>query len=173
MSTDDSNVSLSRIGRSVEIWFMSVTQSVPFSVDWIWTLSISHAFYRSVSFQNILYFMSINEGDPPPFHLSYTLFRGYLDRSQRASTNFGLEPYLKNTPTSLVYYTIKFRTRNHRLPIETGSWIRTPQNERVCLNCNSATSTIISLNVHFLITKEKISLKDIIIETLVLLSYNS
>jgi len=53
-------------------------------------------------------------------------------------TDVGLEPYFKNTPTSLVYYrsTLKLRTRNHRLPIETGRWIRTPQNERLCLNCN-------------------------------------
>ena len=35
---------------------------------------------------------------------------------------FGIENYLKTTPYKLLKFMIKFRTRNHRLPIETGSW---------------------------------------------------
>jgi len=31
---------------------------------------------------------------------------------------------------------IRFRTRNHRLPIEIGNWERIPINERLCLTCN-------------------------------------
>ena len=49
---------------------------------------------------------------------------------------FGYEKYLHSTPKSLLYPIIKFRTRNHRLPIETGNWNRTPVNERKCQICN-------------------------------------
>ena len=38
--------------------------------------------------------------------------------------------------TPLLLSLVKLRTRNHRLPIETGNWNRTPINERVCVNCN-------------------------------------
>lgn len=31
---------------------------------------------------------------------------------------------------------VKFRTRNHRLPIEVGNWRRIPLNDRKCTNCN-------------------------------------
>lgn len=32
---------------------------------------------------------------------------------------------------------IKFRTRNHRLPIETGNWSRTPIDIRFCNSCHN------------------------------------
>lgn len=48
---------------------------------------------------------------------------------------FGIEPYLAELGNQLLYYFIKFRTRNHRLPIETGNWLRTPINQRFCNIC--------------------------------------
>ena len=51
--------------------------------------------------------------------------------------SFGIESYLLNTKTSFLYYFIKFRTRNHRLPIKTGNWSRTPVNLRVCNFCQN------------------------------------
>ena len=35
---------------------------------------------------------------------------------------FGFESYLAELGKSLVYFFVKFRTRNHRFPIETGIW---------------------------------------------------
>lgn len=49
--------------------------------------------------------------------------------------SFGFENYLKSTPCSLSTYFTKFRTRNHRLPIETGNWNRVPRNIRFCNHC--------------------------------------
>jgi len=51
-------------------------------------------------------------------------------------TSFGYEDYLHKTPTSLLVYLIRFRTGNHRLPIEIGNWERIPINERMCQTCN-------------------------------------
>ena len=50
--------------------------------------------------------------------------------------SFGYESYLHTTPRSLLFPLIRFRTRNHRLPIETGNWNRTPINDRKCQTCN-------------------------------------
>jgi hypothetical protein len=46
------------------------------------------------------------------------------------------EPYLVNTPHNLLGYVIKFRTRNNRLLVETGSWNRTELHQRKCTLCN-------------------------------------
>ena len=35
---------------------------------------------------------------------------------------FGFEEYLVKTLSKFLKFIIKFRTRNHRLPVETGSW---------------------------------------------------
>ena len=32
---------------------------------------------------------------------------------------------------------INFRTRSHKLPVETGSWHRIPLNLRICTKCNN------------------------------------
>lgn len=46
------------------------------------------------------------------------------------------ESYLSSTPKAVLPYIIRFRTRNHRLPIETGNWARIPINLRTCNFCN-------------------------------------
>ena len=51
--------------------------------------------------------------------------------------NFGFENYLKTTPIKLRKYLIKFRTRNHKLPIETGRWRGISRENRKCHLCNS------------------------------------
>lgn len=50
---------------------------------------------------------------------------------------FGTERYLSNLDSSLLYFYIKFRTRNHQLPIETGNWFKTPINQRFCNTCQN------------------------------------
>ena len=49
----------------------------------------------------------------------------------------GFEEYLINAPAKFRNYLIKFRTRNHRLPIETGRWRRIPREKRKCHLCHS------------------------------------
>ena len=49
--------------------------------------------------------------------------------------SFGFENYLKTTPPNLLIYMIRFRTRNHRLPVEIGNWHRIPSNLRYCSHC--------------------------------------
>ena len=41
-------------------------------------------------------------------------------------TNFGMENYLVTLPLKLRKPLIQIRTRNHRLPIETGRWLHIP-----------------------------------------------
>jgi hypothetical protein len=38
---------------------------------------------------------------------------------------------------NIIYTSVKFRTSNHRLPIETGRWsnIHVPRNQRICILC--------------------------------------
>ena len=47
------------------------------------------------------------------------------------------ENYLIDLPELLKYIVCKFRTVNHKLPIEAGRYTRIPRNERVCKMCNS------------------------------------
>ena len=47
-----------------------------------------------------------------------------------------LEPYLIYLPRSSYLSLCKFRTGNHKLPIETGRWENIPLNERMCILCN-------------------------------------
>ena len=49
---------------------------------------------------------------------------------------FGFEKYLDILPVKLRKKFIKFRTSNHRFPVETGRWYNIPLNERLCLLCN-------------------------------------
>lgn len=50
--------------------------------------------------------------------------------------NFGFEHYLTKVPDKLRKFLIQFRTRNHKLPIETGRWRRVPRENRKCHLCN-------------------------------------
>ena len=52
-------------------------------------------------------------------------------------SDYMFEKYLIDLPDALEYIVCKFRTVNHKLPIETGRYTRIPRNERVCKMCNS------------------------------------
>ena len=60
-------------------------------------------------------------------YLTYKLFK----------KKFGFERYLIDIPHHLMKYLLRFRTNNHRLPIESGRWTKTNINERTCTLCNS------------------------------------
>lgn len=49
---------------------------------------------------------------------------------------FGVEKYVFTLPVKLRKILMKFRTSNHRLPVETGRWYGIPLNERMCTYCN-------------------------------------
>ena len=48
---------------------------------------------------------------------------------------FGFENYLIKIPRALMHYLLKFRTNNHRLPIERGRWANTDLRDRICDLC--------------------------------------
>ena len=50
---------------------------------------------------------------------------------------FMFKNYLIDLPDSLKYIVCRFRTVNHKLPLETGRYTRIPRNERICKMCNS------------------------------------
>ncbi|XP_056016752.1 uncharacterized protein LOC130053469 [Ostrea edulis] len=52
--------------------------------------------------------------------------------------DFGPEKYLEKLSKKFRANFLKFRTTNHRLPIETGRWIGIPYNERFCVLCNES-----------------------------------
>ena len=51
-------------------------------------------------------------------------------------TKFCFEKYLVNVPANFRKYLVKFRTRNHMLPVETGRWRRIPRENRKCHLCH-------------------------------------
>ena len=50
--------------------------------------------------------------------------------------NFEMNKYFHILPNRLCQILTAFRTRNHRLPIETGRWRSIPRNDRKCQMCN-------------------------------------
>lgn len=48
---------------------------------------------------------------------------------------FGAEPYLKLLPSGLLHQLIKFKTLNHKLPIQSGRINNIPRRERLCTKC--------------------------------------
>lgn len=52
-------------------------------------------------------------------------------------TKFGFENYLVSLPHKFRKTLIQIRTRNHRLPIETGRWQQIDRDERCCHLCRS------------------------------------
>ena len=52
-------------------------------------------------------------------------------------TNFERSSFLKLLPDYLSQKMLAFRTRNHRLPVETGRWFGIPLQERKCQYCNN------------------------------------
>ena len=51
-------------------------------------------------------------------------------------TDFTRSRYIDILPFHLCKSFMAFRTRNHRLPVETGRWQNIPVNERCCNRCN-------------------------------------
>ena len=52
--------------------------------------------------------------------------------------DFGCEKYLEKLSNKFRTILLKFRTTNHRLPVETGRWINMPYNDRSCVLCNTS-----------------------------------
>ena len=50
-------------------------------------------------------------------------------------SRFCFEKYLVNVPAKFRKYLLKFRTRNHMLPVETGRWRRIRREDRKCHLC--------------------------------------
>lgn len=67
-------------------------------------------------------------------------------------TSFGYEQYLSILPEYYWSYMLKFRTSNHKLPIESGRWNRTPRDERFCIFCQN----IMGDEFHFLFQCKKL-----------------
>ena len=55
-------------------------------------------------------------------------------------TTFEFKNYLIKTPYQFLKFIIRFRIRNHRLPIETGSWSGIKSVERKCPLCKCSSS---------------------------------
>lgn len=51
-------------------------------------------------------------------------------------TDFKQSVYIGILPLDLCKKMFKFRTRNHRLPVETGRWSGIPHNNRLCSHCS-------------------------------------
>ena len=54
-------------------------------------------------------------------------------------TDIAFESYLSNYPKKVYLPLIKFRTSNHKLPVERGRWENKPYNERLCNICQQNT----------------------------------
>ena len=52
-------------------------------------------------------------------------------------TELKFETYLTELPIHLAINLFRFRTSNHKLPVETGRWQGIPQSERKCTKCNA------------------------------------
>ena len=61
--------------------------------------------------------------------------KGKINRTFKL--DFGCEKYLEKLPKKFRTILLKFRTTNHRLPVETGRWINMPYNDRSCVLCNT------------------------------------
>jgi hypothetical protein len=53
--------------------------------------------------------------------------------------NFGFEQYLDNLPDNFRIVFTKFRTSNHKLPVEKGRYVNIPREERTCTLCETDT----------------------------------
>ena len=69
-------------------------------------------------------------------------WHGKLNDSSKGKTyslfkhDISLESYLVDLPRKHYIHLCKFRTANHRLPVETGRWENVPIHERLCNICN-------------------------------------
>ena len=71
-------------------------------------------------------------------NMTLDVYRGRKTTTQQLyKTEIVIEKYLINFPINIYLPILKFRTTNHRLPVELGRWVRKPYEERRCLKCNS------------------------------------
>ena len=70
------------------------------------------------------WFEEINNNE---FYYNYRMFK----------LHFEFEKYLHVLPTNLAISVLKFRTLNHRMPVQRGRYFNIPRHERVCQKCNS------------------------------------
>ena len=63
-------------------------------------------------------------------------------------TTFEFENYLIKTPYQFLKFIIRFRTRNHRLPIETGSWSDIKSVERNAHFVNVVVVFLMNFNIY-------------------------
>jgi len=105
--------------------------------------------WESQSFVNSLWLKK-------PIHLKARdifIQQWYGDLNRSSGTNlykhikdsFVRSNFINTLPTHYTKTLILFRTRNHRLPVETGRWQNIPHNERKCTTCN-----LIGDEYHFL-----------------------
>ena len=73
-------------------------------------------------------------------------------------SNFEVEFYLSKLPESLRPYISKFRTSNHRLPIQRGRYDRTPREERLCTLCDEQ---LVGDEFHFILVCKNLQLVDL------------
>ena len=66
----------------------------------------------------------------------FNSFKGNIYRTFKL--DFGCEKYLEKIPQKLRTILLKFRTTNHRLPVETDRWINMPYNDRSGVLCNTS-----------------------------------
>ena len=52
-------------------------------------------------------------------------------------TTFHRENSILSLPERLLYPALRFRTLNHRLPVQTGRWNNIPRDERLCNKCDT------------------------------------
>lgn len=78
-------------------------------------------------------------------NLNYKIFKHRLE----------FETYLTSLPTKLRHSVTRFRSRNHRLPIETGRWLNIDYNERICNLCHKK----IGDEFHYLLVCDKLAIQ--------------
>ena len=100
------------------VWFDQL--NVRYSIDWFKLKvkrCLSDQFMQS-------WYECLDGGD---IFCNYRLFKDTFD----------MERYLTLLPPRFLYSFVRFRTLNHRLPIQTGRYLNVPRNERLCTMCNS------------------------------------
>ena len=81
-----------------------------------------------------------------PKAVSYRLFKAHSE----------LQKYFFILDRNFIYEFCRYRTLNHKLPIEYGRWQNVERNRHICTLCNKATNFIILWTVAILITIERL-----------------
>ena len=73
----------------------------------------------------------------PTFWLTHIDISSHTNIYRIFMQNFQQSNYISKLPDRLCKIMFKFRTRNHRLPVETGRWQGIPFDRRTCQECES------------------------------------